>query len=587
MRFIKVLALLIAIPVFGFLVSSWVLLDLNKEIASALGGYTVKQLCTSQMLSQFPDLKQLCDEVSPILWMQTGSIVSAGVAVVLLLSFTFFASVAGKNRERIARIFPLLVFITLIFLAALVIVQGAILTYGVYVAEAYAIQRVHFFLIGAIGLGALVGGSKLIYSSFNLYKKQTHSVLGKKLDSNKHPKIFTLIKEVSEKLGARVPEHIVVGLEPNFYVTSADVNVLGENLTLKGETLYLSLPLARILTMEEIKGIIGHELGHFRGVDTHYSLKFAPIYSSLCHALAAMGDNKDEGSVSSISVLPAFTVLSYIINVFHQNVSSINREREYEADKAATEVVDPKSLASSLLKIGLYAHAWGRLEKRVIERMQEGKITRNLSLLFSSIVKYDVNENSIPNFVKEIAQETISHPTDSHPPTANRITELGLNINDIERKLLIVPESTCIELFDNPRSIEESLTIIQQQYFISLGVELSEKTIDNAVATFLAAFGAHMVIADGNIKPEEIEEAEAIGFSLSSDFDNIEFREYCFYPDSIPEIKHLLEASEHITSEGKAMIYEYLKRISGSDDDISSEEEQLLDAVNASFKLMS
>jgi len=57
-------------------------------------------------------------------------------------------------------------------------------------------------------------------------------------------------------------------------VTSADVNILGGDTKLEGETLHLSLPLARILTLEEIKGITGHELGHFRGADTYYSLKF-------------------------------------------------------------------------------------------------------------------------------------------------------------------------------------------------------------------------------------------------------------------------------------------------------------------------
>ena len=131
--------------------------------------------------------------------------------------------------------------------------------------------------------------------------KQTHSVLGKKLDLQNHPKIFTLIKEISETLGARNPEHVVVGLEPNFYVTSADVNVMGENSILKGETLYLSLPLARILTLEEIKAIIGHELGHFRGEDTYYSLKFSPIYSGLTHAVTAMNIDENEGGTGSIA----------------------------------------------------------------------------------------------------------------------------------------------------------------------------------------------------------------------------------------------------------------------------------------------
>jgi Zn-dependent protease with chaperone function len=581
MGFIKALALLVAIPMFGFLVSIWVLSDINKDIANEGIDFSARELCSPQMLAQSPDFKPFCNEVAPIFWMQTGSVISAVVAVLLLLSFTFFASIAGKDRTKVAKVFPPLVSVTLVVLAVLVVVQGAILTYGAYLAESYAIQRVHYYLIGGIGLGALIGGLSLIASSSKLGKKQVHSVLGKKLDPGEHRKLFSLVKEISQVLGSKNPEHIVVGLEPNFYVTSADVNLVGDGSSLKGETLYLSMPLARILTLEELKGIIGHELGHFRGADTFYTLKFSPIYSGLSHAVEAMG-----GENSSIAKLPALAVLSYIMDVFHTNVSSISREREFEADKAASEVADPKALASSLLKIGLYASAWSHLEGRVVDRLAEGKITRNLSQLFASIVKYDVNENTIPEVIDSIAQQTISHPTDSHPPTANRITELGLNIDDIERDLLVMPEKSCIELFDNPRELEEELTTFQQQYYVALGaVEVPDEASSNVGNTVIAAFGAHMVVADGVIEPREIDEAESIGMSIAPDFDNIEFREYCHYPDSIPSIVDLLEASAGVSDEVKQLIFDYLEQIAGSDDDVSQEETQLLDQVKLSFTL--
>lgn len=586
MGFIKPLLLLIAIPIFGFVVSRWVLSDINAEISKGGGEFTVRQMCTPEFLSVASDLKPLCDEIAPILWMQTGSLISGAVAVLMLLSFIVFAAFAGKSRTKIAKIFPSLVTFTLIILAALVIVQGAILTYGAYVAESYAIERVHFVLIGAIGLGALVGGFSLISSAFKLAKKQSHSVLGKKLDSNKHPKLFALISEISEKLGARNPEHVIVGLEPNFYVTSADVNLIGDNSTLKGETLYLSLPLARILRLEEIQGIIGHELGHFRGDDTFYSLKFAPVYSGLSHAVQAMGSDETEGSAASIATLPAYAVLSYIIDVFHTNVSSINRDREFEADKAASEVADSKYLASSLLKIGLYAGAWNDLEGRVVERMRgQGKVARNLSQVFSSIVKYDVNEETIPEVIESIAEQTIAHPTDSHPPTANRIEKMGLNVKEIERDLLVMPKRTCMDLFEDPAKIEEELTTLQQQYYVALGVQLPEDENRDVSATILAAFGAHMVVADGKIEPEEIDQAEAIGLTLSTDFDSIEFREYCHYPDSIPKLEDLLNIFSEMSSEAKQLIHNYLKEIAGADSEVSEKEQELMDRVSEAFEV--
>ncbi|MEM7469252.1 MAG: M48 family metalloprotease [Pseudomonadota bacterium] len=587
MGIFKPLFLLIIIPIFGFAVSHWILSDLNKEIVKSGGDYTIQEACKPEVLAAAAELKPLCDQIAPIMWMQTASIISAVVAALLLASFVGFANMAGTDRAKIAKIFPSLVRFTLIVLAGLVIVQGAILTYGAYIAESYAFETVHFVIIGAIGLGALVGGCGLISSAFKLSKKQTHPVLGTKLEADKHPKLFSLIKDISQNLGARNPENVVLGLEPNFYVTSADVQLIGKEDTLEGETLYLSLPLSRILRLEEIKGIIGHELGHFRGEDTVYSLKFSPVYAGLSHAVSAMSSDDGDGAAASVATIPALSVLSYIIDVFHTNVSSVSREREFEADKAASEVVDPKYLASSLLKIGLYAGAWNDLEHKVVDRMQGvGKIARNLSQVFSSIVKFDVNEETIPEVIDSIAEDTISHPTDSHPPTAVRIENLGLKVKEIERDLLIMPETSCLELFHNPVEIEEELTTLQQQYYVALGVKLPEEEDKGISATILAAFGAHMVVADGKIEPEEIDEAEAIGHSLSSEFDSIEFREYCHYPDSLPELVKLLEISSEMPAEGKKLVHDYLQKIASADSEVSVEEKEILDTVSEAFDIL-
>lgn len=589
MKFIKALLPLVIIPLFGFIVANWILYSWSKEIADNDLDVTIRELCSPEFISQFFLLKEMCGEVAPIIRLETWSVISVAIATLLLLSFLLFVLIAGKSRTRIAKIFPPLISSTLVILAGLVVLQGAIFTYGVYIVaevyEVYALYRVGIVAIYLIGLGSLIGGLKLIVSSFKLAKKQTHYVLGKELNASEHPNLFSLIKEISEKLGARNPDNVVVGLEPNFYVTSADVNLDGTGRTLKGETLYLSLPLARILTLEEIKAIIGHELGHFRGADTYYSLRFAPIYAGLSHAVSTMGGSKDEQG-GHIAELPALFVLSYILDVFHTNISSISREREFAADKAASEVASPEAISSSLLKIGLYEGAWHNLQIKIIARMREGRITRNLSQIFASIVKYDVNEESIPKIIDSIAKQTIMHPTDSHPPTATRIAELGVDIDNIERALLVMPKNTCIDLLQNPVQIEEELTAAQQARFVALGiVEMPEKVTSSAGAFIIAAFGAHMVVADGKVEPEEIDEAESIGISLAPNFDYIEFREFCLYPESIPLIEDLLESSKDIPDESKLIIFEYLGKIARADAEISSEEEQLLDKVKASFNL--
>jgi Zn-dependent protease with chaperone function len=579
MSFIKPFAVLLIIPLFGFIVSEWVLYDLNEMFQEE--GSSLFQFCTSDVFYESQDLQSLCKEVLPILWMKIASILSAIVGIILLFSFIVLSKVTGQNRQRIAKVFPPLVFITLLTLSILVLVQGVILTYGAYIAESYAVGRVHFIAIGMIGLVALITAIGLIFSSFKLIKKPTHSVLADELNRSQHPKLFSLIDEVAESLGAKPPKNVITGLEPNFYVTNAEVTIIGKNTkTLHDGTLFVSLPLARILTVEEFKGIIGHELGHFRGNDTHYSLKFAPVYSGLSDGIDLLTD--DEGGFSIVTY-PAATVLSYMMEVFHKNISAISRVREFEADNAACEVSNPSALATSLLKIGLYASHWGELQVKAIERLQKGKVTKNLSTIFFSIVDYDTSKTSISSTVKEISEQTITHPNDSHPTTSSRITNLGLNIDDINHELLGKPNHSCIDLFQDPISHEESLSSIQMTYFVALGVKLPESDESNIASTAIAAFGAHMVIADGKVEPEEINEAESLGISLSEEFDYIEFREFCHYPENIPVVDDLLDLTLEMSTEAKEIIYDYMKKIASSDGEVSSEEQILLNKIKKAF----
>jgi Zn-dependent protease with chaperone function len=408
-------------------------------------------------------------------------------------------------------------------------------------------------------------------------------VLGIVLDPNTHKHIYDYINSIANKLNAKAPKHIVVGLDPNFYVTNANVNVLGKNTTLNGETLYISLPLLRILTKNEFRSVIGHELGHFRGKDTYYSLKFSPVYSGLTHAISSI-DTDDDGGVN-ITTLPAYALLTYMIGVFDKNISSINRTREFEADNTATEIAPALALASALLKMSLYAHFWGGLTDKVIDRLRKGTVTRNLSLIFADTVKYDVDEDRIPEVIKGLSEERISHPTDSHPPTIKRIEKLGININNIDYEILTNYQDNAVDLINGHVNIEEELTTLQQQYYVALGVEVPDEEEVNTGARLLAALGAHMVLADGKIEKEEIEKAENIGLSLIDTFDRYEFREYCNYPDIIPELDVIINIAADFDDEIKELIHKYLTEIAGSDGAVSIEEKELLTKVETHLKI--
>jgi hypothetical protein len=248
---IKVLLVALAIPTIGFAVSFFMINDMNQALQAE--GIDVVTLCDAVKIGKLgnettSDLLGACQEVENIVLLGQGSILAAVIGVIIPIMYWMASVFAGESRKRIAAIFPLVLRFSVLLIAVSVLLQGAILTYAAYVGESYAIERVHFFLIGAIGLGALVGGLKLIGASMSFGRKLEMNVFGKVINSNDAPQLFNFVKALSGKLGAKAPDNIIVGLEPTFYVTSSDIQVPGNEGVIKGETLFVSAPLSRSLS---------------------------------------------------------------------------------------------------------------------------------------------------------------------------------------------------------------------------------------------------------------------------------------------------------------------------------------------------
>ena len=157
---------------------------------------------------------------------------------------------------------------------------------AIYYGESALFGRIHVFVIVAIGLGALVGVIAIARNAFSLVRKAQTAVIGKALSQSEAPTLWSRVEGIADRLHALHPDNIVLGLDPNFFVTEANVVCLSGSCV--GRTLYCSVPLMRILTMREFEAIIGHELGHYKGLDTKYSQKFFPIYRGTANTISEL-----------------------------------------------------------------------------------------------------------------------------------------------------------------------------------------------------------------------------------------------------------------------------------------------------------
>jgi Zn-dependent protease with chaperone function len=459
----RLYVLILGVPLITFLISIGIQSYLNSNLREnirkhypdadpeRIASLTVDDLCRNAKSS----LGKLCSANAFLKIMQYASIAVGLIGLGLLAVVRLAGLLARENRKLLLTLFKPGLYAVLVALILLILAHGALVVSAIYWSESILIGLLHVKLIALIGIGALVGVYKLGKSSFSLIENARVTVIGRSISKQDAPKLWKLIGQLCEKLGSLKPENVVVGLEPNFFVTEADVICL--NRSLKGRTLYCSLSLARILSDEEFASVLGHELGHFRGMDTQYSKKFYPIYRGTLSALETL--HKSNKGLASISILPAMAILSYFLECFAVAENRISRIRELAADNCGASVVTPLSLATALVKLHAYSGFWTLVQSSVVENLQKKSVLVNLSKTYSEILATGIDKK----IFNDIGKTHIVHPTDTHPPLATRLKALHVTIEDVsDLALNVQPATSAISLFEAAETIEEDISVKYQ-----------------------------------------------------------------------------------------------------------------------------
>lgn len=419
-RFAKLLGLLCAIPVFGVVASyglelhfaskwsSWIEQATagNRQDLAFLRSVGFADLCGRTDVTLSGGLKESCSNLDDLIMLRWGSLIAllAGPGLIALIAGA--ARVARGRRRLLAAIFSPGLRIVVIALFLLVIAQSAIAFFGLIFAETELLGSVHSFTV-LVGIGGLIGAVLILKNGMAFSKRVTTQVVGITSTPDRHPRLHALIAEIAKRVGAAPPHHTVLGLDPTFYATAAEVAVIGEKTTHRGETLYLSLPLMRILTRGELTGVIGHELAHFAGDDVDYSLKFYPIFRGSSAALDAVYRHGQRGSMG-LAILPAAVVLDFFVEQFTVTEREIGRERELAADQGGAKAASAEDLARALLKTGGVGGLWPAICNEMIGLLNAGRSLINVSERFEQRAAG-----------MKIAKEALTH-TMTHRPTRIR-----------------------------------------------------------------------------------------------------------------------------------------------------------------------
>lgn len=333
---------------------------------------------------------------------------------------------AMRSRDDLMRAFALwhvnlprylavLLVTQLVAIGALTVVRG----YVAYAAEhaSRAEMKGHFYLL-ALALALMWSGLLTLWrlrGSLHRLDLEPSQVLGRAVTPQEAPGLWRYVAEMAQRVGAAMPAHIVVGVADSFYVTAQGIVLHPTGQQLRGETMYLPLTYLAMLRRDEIDAVVAHELGHFAGEDTGYSLRFSPLYRGLGRRLQAI---EGDAAGSQWGSIPAITFCTYLLQRFDHAVMHWSRVREFAADQASARVAGAQAGARALIRMTALDTAVREVVAGIARRPDEAG--HDLVELLSQALQQQGLAR--PDFAHEVST---THPSDTHPPTVERLHALG------------------------------------------------------------------------------------------------------------------------------------------------------------------
>jgi heat shock protein HtpX len=255
---------------------------------------------------------------------------------------------------------------------------------GLMVAIGYA--------IGGLQIAAVFLGIALLMNLIAFWfsdKIAIASAKAKPISEEEAPGLYQMVRELTTRAGLPMPRlYMIPSEQPNAFATGRSP---------KHSAVAVTQGITKLLSEDELRGVIAHELAHIRNHDI--------LTQSIASAIGAMitylayfflwFGSDDESPLSLIASL-AMVLLAPIAASLIQ--LGISRQREFSADATGAEICgSPESLASALL------------------RLEEG----------AKAIPMQVNQATEPLYiVKPFAGGGIAGLFSTHPPIEERVKRL-------------------------------------------------------------------------------------------------------------------------------------------------------------------
>lgn len=300
-------------------------------------------------------------QVSPAFRLQAFKAIGA----IVLFIFTYITMIFAA--------FGLVALCLYIGLEAILLWPSRIAVYFLFIGLVVAAGFVVFFLFKFLFKSNKVDRSHLI-----------------EIKASDEPELFKMLHEIVEKVGTQFPKRVYLSSEVNasvFYDSS-----FWNMFFPVQKNLCIGMGLVNSVTVEELKGILSHEFGHF----SQHSLKIGSyvyqankiIYNLLYDSDEYEQRMKSWSEISHFLSIPIMGttkiiegikwVLTRVSTILNNNDLALSREMEFHADAVAVNVVGSQPAISALLRSDLADTAWNNVLSFYNTKFGEGKIPENI-----------------------------------------------------------------------------------------------------------------------------------------------------------------------------------------------------------------
>lgn len=242
-----------------------------------------------------------------------------------------------------------------------------------------------FLLAAVMNFGSYWFSDKLVLAMYR----------AKPIEPNDAPELYSMVQELCMKAALPLPKiYLIPDASPNAFATGRNEQhaVLG-----------VTQGILNLMSRDELRGVISHELSHIKNKDmltSTIAATLAGAISQLAHFAFFFAGSRDEEHRGAGPVeFFIFLVLTPIVAMLVQ--MAVSREREYKADESGAQLIGSGlSLAAALKKLG------GAVAKTPMEGTPIETATAHLFI---------VNPFS-PSFLMKIFS--------THPPLEDRIARL-------------------------------------------------------------------------------------------------------------------------------------------------------------------